>query len=609
MFNLVDTPQKYREAYEFLDQETELGVDLEASVRDEWRERRVSALNIQASQIEITSIATRDGSVYVIDHRILREVYNLEPDLLSLFRNKILIGASIKYDLKLLYQTYGEWFEARDIIVLSRLIGNATGSKFAKVHGHSLKDLCRDWLNIRLEGKGGDLQGSDWGIPVCDRSLDNPFWYRKLEYAARDTTYLFPIYDQMVPVIVNPLPKTDLILHGTDDPEEFGLGMEEAFYEENETIKVTASMEYNGVPASKKILNSLHQSIVEQLESLAYDLALEFDLPIDTSPDLFSNKKVATEKAKETLNNPNKLLSIIKNNLKIHNLSNTQTSVLERTLEIMDKVYAERYSGDEESETIAEAIEIVDDDERELYKQLENQEKSMILESSPILKKIVEYRRLMKLEGMDLRKHINPVTNRIHANLNQNGTATNRFSCIAEGQRVMVPGGTKLIEEIEVGEYVYCYEKDKGTPTLSKVLNVFNNGTKDTIEVSWENDWEPTQKGSLICTPDHKIKTKYNGWVEAKDLNITATVYHLNNKEIKTDQKYFDFVPSSHHYIISIQPYGKSRVYDLEVEDNHNYIVEEVVVSNCNSPNMQQIATRTPIDVEIEVNDDGSIQR
>ncbi|MFB6290874.1 MAG: DNA polymerase, partial [Candidatus Bipolaricaulia bacterium] len=47
---------------------------------------------------------------------------------------------------------------------------------------------------------------------------------------------------------------------------------------------------------------------------------------------------------------------------------------------------------------------------------------------TPVLKEIVEYRRLKKLEGMDLRKYTNPATGRIHANIKQIGTATSRLS-------------------------------------------------------------------------------------------------------------------------------------------------------------------------------------
>lgn len=428
MFKLITTPKEFQQLIKELKPYKDLATDLEASVRKEWRSKGVSALNIQVSRIEIISISVRDQEeVYLIDYRILKDKYGLN-NLIDLFRNKVLIGANIKYDLKLLYQECGVWFEARDIILMSRLIGNATGSKFAKAHGHGLGDLCRDWLNVHLEGKGNNLQGSDWGLPISERTLDNSFWRDKLAYAARDTAYIFPIYDQMLPVLINPLPRTDLIPNGTNDSESFGLGMEEKLDEENEIISIIASMEYTGIPASNRILTKLQKAIETRLEELAYELAIEFGLPTDTAMDFFSEELFATEKAKKTLNNPTELLNLIKENLEIHKIDNTQTSVLERTLEIIDKVYAERHSDDDQLKTKAESVEIVSEEEGELYQQMENLEESMIMKNSPLLRKIVEYRRLKKLEGMDLRKHINPATGYIHSSINQIGTATARIS-------------------------------------------------------------------------------------------------------------------------------------------------------------------------------------
>lgn len=431
-FNLVDTPDKYWEAHNTLWGKPRLAADTETSVREEWRGKRVSALNVHVSQIEITALKADDTAPYVIDHRILREVYGFEPPLADLFDSVgYLLGANFKFDLKFFYALLGKWFaNARDVILMARMISNATGSKFGAMHGHGLADLVRDLLNIHLSGKGSDLQGSDWGLPVVQRRVDNDYWIRKLTYAAGDTEYLFPLEDRMYPVINNTLPRTDLIPDGTDDWDNFGLSMGGQFQLEMETLPVTAMMEYNGVPASKEILTSLQRALTDRLEELAYSLAQYFQLPVDQSEDIFSASYVASEKAKKTLNDPNKLLKFIKGNLNLYNLDNTQTAVLERSLELLDKVGIEKKGpADDREQTKAEAIEIITEEESDLYKQLDNLEASMIFETTPVLKKIVEYRRLKKLEGMDMRKYINPATDRIHANMNQIGTATSRFSC------------------------------------------------------------------------------------------------------------------------------------------------------------------------------------
>jgi len=46
------------------------------------------------------------------------------------------------------------------------------------------------------------------------------------------------------------------------------------------------------------------------------------------------------------------------------------------------------------------------------------------------------------------------------------------------------------------------------------------------------------------------------------------------------------------HKVISIIPVGLKRVYDLEVEDTHNFCTSEIIVHNCSNPNLQQVPSR-----------------
>lgn len=75
----------------------------------------------------------------------------------------------------------------------------------------------------------------------------------------------------------------------------------------------------------------------------------------------------------------------------------------------------------------------------------------------------------------------------------------------------------------------------------------------------------------LYCTPDHKIFTQ-RGYIEARCLEISDWVY----------------VPTTYEEIIAPQPILKiekgrtsSFVYDIEVENNHNFIANGIVVHNC----------------------------
>jgi hypothetical protein len=115
---------------------------------------------------------------------------------------------------------------------------------------------------------------------------------------------------------------------------------------------------------------------------------------------------------------------------------------------------------------------------------------------------------------------------RIHASYKQMGTETGRLSCIAEGQRVLVPNGYKLIEDIEVGDFVYALTKD-GAPLIKRVTNKWCNGVKALVRVCWEASGHKDPKyGALLCTPDHKVRTD-TGWTPAASLVAGQTVWHL----------------------------------------------------------------------------------
>ena len=107
----------------------------------------------------------------------------------------------------------------------------------------------------------------------------------------------------------------------------------------------------------------------------------------------------------------------------------------------------------------------------------------------------------------------------------ESGADTGRFSCIAEGQYVQVVNGQKKIEDVEVGDYVYCYD-DSGNIRLSKVKNKYNNGFRECVKIVWQSTGSHNS-GSLICTPDHRIRRKDGKWIQAKDLKRFDKLTHM----------------------------------------------------------------------------------
>lgn len=119
----------------------------------------------------------------------------------------------------------------------------------------------------------------------------------------------------------------------------------------------------------------------------------------------------------------------------------------------------------------------------------------------------------------------------LHPSFKLHGTVTGRLSCIRKGSRVQVPGGTKAIEDIKVGEWVYTYD-DERRLTLRKVTNKWYRGRRKCVRLYWKGQGGKTH-GYLDLTPDHRIKTREGRFVEAGTLveNQSIVALHRSTRE------------------------------------------------------------------------------
>lgn len=114
---------------------------------------------------------------------------------------------------------------------------------------------------------------------------------------------------------------------------------------------------------------------------------------------------------------------------------------------------------------------------------------------------------------------------------------TGRTSCIAKGELVTVLGGKKPIEKVKVGDYVYSYNY-KNEVELKKVTRFLKQGKKKVMKINWKSIGNG-KSGTLICTPDHKIKvrelsnpffkkgSKKEGWYRADELAVGDRLFHV----------------------------------------------------------------------------------
>lgn len=427
---------------EALSQFEELAADTETYVLPKYKNMGIgSALDPHTASISLLILRPQEGPTRIFD---LIELERADYDrtlLLQLLQSrKTLIYFNARFDVKFLLAYFGVLLRNSCCVrLLAKLIANAVGSKFGRMTGHSLKDVCRDYLGIHMTGKGEE-QVSDW---YARPDFDNPedeyatlMWNDKLVYGCGDVEHLFQLREMMLETLTLPLPKTLLIPEGSETGP-FGLGMSRVVETEMEMIAVTAEMEYNGLPTSRELLGQIQAAIYDEttgegeLMELASKLCAEFGLEAYPSP--WCDYMMPTAPSLKALNNPNKLKSLISQRIGVQ-LDNVQASVLERMIDLLDELGK---TGE---------VEFVDEDEAELFGELRMLEESVVMQTCDLARLVVKYKQLEKQRAMNLLKYINPVTGAICSNFDQLGAATGRSSA-ARPNSQQISGRVKVTVE------------------------------------------------------------------------------------------------------------------------------------------------------------------
>jgi DNA polymerase I-like protein with 3'-5' exonuclease and polymerase domains len=412
MYNLIATLELYPQALEALNSEPLIGLDTETYIKPEYRALQgATALDPHTGRISLLILKSREYEPFIFDLITLGKLgYDRRPMYEFLSSREKLIGQNIQFDLKFLKREYGVVFQnAWDVRLMAKMIGNATGSKYARLLGYSLADLARDYLNIHLIGKDTD-RVTDW--------YPRPLTEEKLLYAANDVNYLHDIHDILLESLVNPLPWSEIFPEGSQTGP-YGLGFSNELIElEMFQSSVAAEMEYNGLPASREILEALQKSIKDEenetgeLLQVTSELCKHLGLP--TVPSFWSDSEIPTTQSSKTLNNPVKLKLLLNAKIGIE-MSSAQAGVLERLIDLLE-------------EQAAGEVNFVDEDEEELYRQILDYEDAVATSSSELCKLVLKYKQLTKQYSMNLAKYINPLTGCIHSGIDMLGAATSRSS-------------------------------------------------------------------------------------------------------------------------------------------------------------------------------------
>ena len=158
--------------------------------------------------------------------------------------------------------------------------------------------------------------------------------------------------------------------------------------------------------------------------------------------------------------------------------------------------------------------------------------------------------------------------------------------CFKGGTLITTDKGGKPIEKIKEGDLVLTRNGYK------KVTHSWCSGEKDCISVNVEGT-------EIICTPDHRFIDAFNNEIEAQDLTEELTLL----KAVKFRKDKYQLRPT-HLTAKTSSVVGRYTVYDIEVEDCHEFFANGVLVHNCAYVDeLDELDTGTAMAVVKSIND------
>lgn len=142
-------------------------------------------------------------------------------------------------------------------------------------------------------------------------------------------------------------------------------------------------------------------------------------------------------------------------------------------------------------------------------------------------------------------------------------------------------------------EHTSLHAKLMATPEKMRKASSFSHNEK------WRQSQQKMRKAKMLDIPKEKLidaLIKGNGIVGATKILHRDYTYVLNRMRywnIKYDGRRSvnqRLILNDNHYIISIEKINTpTKVYDITVENTHNFYANEICVHNCANPNLQQV--------------------
>ena len=144
-----------------------------------------------------------------------------------------------------------------------------------------------------------------------------------------------------------------------------------------------------------------------------------------------------------------------------------------------------------------------------------------------------------------------------NSSYNQNPTSFSGTSaCFIAGTLVQCDGGTKPIEEIEVGDLVWAWNEETDEIALKEVVETYVNEATELVHIFGNGE-------EIITTPAHPFYSPVKGWTDAVHLRAGDILVLVNGEYVVIDKVQHEILETP------------VTVYNFQVEDYHTYYVTD----------------------------------
>ena len=139
--------------------------------------------------------------------------------------------------------------------------------------------------------------------------------------------------------------------------------------------------------------------------------------------------------------------------------------------------------------------------------------------------------------------------------------------CLTGDTLVQTDTGLMRIDDQDLlGKQVLSYNESYAQWEYKKVLRWLDRGVKPTLIIK-------TNQRSIQCTGNHLIRTE-SGWTAASNIKVGMNIL----SPVVADAENWN---TSLEWVESVTVVGDEPVYDIEVEDNNNFVANGLLVHNC----------------------------